>query len=482
MSARPPLPADLWNSLPSEARALILAQRAEVAELQAKVQALQRQVQELSDRLNQNSTNSSRPPSTDPPTAKRRPPAPASGRSSGGQPGHRRQHRPLLPPDQVQVLKPTRCRRCGQALRGEDPQPLRHQVLELPKIRPEVTEYRLHRLCCPRCGASTCASLPDGVPTGGQGPRLQAALALMTGAYRMSKRMVQTFCADVLAVPVCAGQVCASEAETAAATDAVVGELREHVRGQPANVDETGWWQRRRRGWLWAVVTRSVTVFTIALSRAGSVAQGLVDPSAKQVITTDRYKGYLWLPLRRRQICWAHLIRDFQAMVDRADGGSRFGQELLCCAQDLFTWWYRVRDGTLRRSTFRQYLGVVRWMVREQLEAGAACGCARTAGTCRELLALEPALWTFVRVEGVEPTNNAAERALRHAVLWRKASHGTESEAGSRFVENILSVVATCRQQGRNVLEFLTDCCRASLEGVAPPCLLPLSPKLCSSG
>jgi transposase len=146
------------------------------------------------------------------------------------------------------------------------------------------------------------------------------------------------------------------------------------------------------------------------------------------------------------------------------------------------TWWYRVRDGTLRRSTFRQYMGVVRWMVRQQLEAGAACGCARTAGTCRELLALEPALWTFVRVEGVEPTNNAAERALRHPVLWRRTSHGTESEAGSRFVENILSVVATCRQQGRNVLEFLTDCCRASLEGVAPPRLLPLSPKLCSSG
>jgi transposase len=473
MSARPPLPADLWDSLPPEARALILAQRAELAALRAEVQALQRQVQELSDRLNQNSTNSSRPPSTAPPTAKRRAPRPPSGRSCGGQPGHRLQRRPLLPPDHVQALKPTRCRRCGHALRGEDPQPLRHQVLELPKIRPEVTEYRLHRLCCPRCGASTCSSLPAGVPAGGQGPRLQAVLALMTGAYRMSKRMVQTFCADVLGAPVCAGQVCASEAETAAATEPVVQELREYARRQPANVDETGWWQGRRRGWLWAVATRSVTVFAIALSRAGSVAQGLLDPAAGQVITTDRYKGYLWLPLRQRQICWAHLVRDFQAMVDRADEGSPVGQELLCCAQDLFTWWYRVRDGTLLRSTFRQYMGVVRWMVREQLEAGAACGCARTAGTCRELLALEPALWTFARVEGVEPTNNAAERALRHAVLWRKTSHGTDSEAGSQFVENILTVVATCRQQGRNLLEYLTQCCQASVRGMKPPSLLP---------
>jgi transposase len=473
VSAGPQFPADLWDRLPPEARAVILALRAEAEELRAKVRALQQQIQELQHQLGQNSTNSSRPPSSDPPSVKRRPLQPSLGRSPGGQPGHARQQRPLLPPDHTEVLKPSQCRRCGHALQGEDPQPLRHQVLELPKIRPQVTEYRLHRLRCPACGLATCASLPAGVPTGGQGPRLQAALALMTGAYRMSKRMVQTFCGDVLGVPVCAGQVCASEAETAAATEAVVQELRDYVREQPANVDETGWWQQRQRGWLWAVVTQAVTVFTIALSRAGTVAQGLIDPSAGQVITTDRYKGYLWLPLRQRQVCWAHLIRDFQAMVDRASAGSAVGEELLCCSEDLFTWWYRVRDGTLSRSTFQRYVAGLRPWVRSQLEAGAACACAKTAGTCREILAVEPALWTFARVEGVEPTNNAAERALRHAVLWRKASHGTESGAGSRFVGNILTVVATCRQQGRNVLDYLASCCQAALNGLPPPGLLP---------
>jgi transposase len=302
---------------------------------------------------------------------------------------------------------------------------------------------------------------------------LQATLALMAGAYRMSKRMVQTFSADVLGVPICVGQVCACEAETAAATEPVVQELREYVRSQPANVDETGWWQKRQRGWLWAVVTQAVTVFTIALSRAGTVAQELIDPSAGQVITTDRYKGYLWLPLRQRQVCWAHLIRDFQAMVDRANAGSAIGEELLCCAEDLFTWWYRVRDGTLSHSTLQRYVAELRPWVRSQLEAGVACACAKTAGTCREILAVEPALWAFVRVEGVEPTNNAAERALRHAVLWRRTSHGTDSAAGSRFVENILTIVATCRQQGRNVLEYLTGCCGAAVEGTAPESLLP---------
>src|SRR6516162_4854528 len=219
MSAGPPLPAEVWDRLPPEARALIQALRAEV-------QALQQQVRDLSERLNENSTNSSRPPSADPPSVKRRPPRTPSGRQIGGQPGHARQQRPLLPADRIEVLKPVQCRRCGHALRGHDPRPLRHQVLELPPICPEVTEYQLHRLRCPRCRITTCASLPDGAPAGGQGPRLLAALGLMTGAYRMSKRMVQTFCADVLGVPVCAGQVCASEAEVAGATDSTVAELR----------------------------------------------------------------------------------------------------------------------------------------------------------------------------------------------------------------------------------------------------------------
>src|SRR3954451_11987312 len=214
-------------------------------------------------------------------------------------------------------------------------------------------------------------------------------------------------------------------------------------------------------------------MFTISLSRAAAVAQELVDPTAGQVITTDRYKGYLWLPLRQRQVCWAHLIRDFQAMVDRANAGSAIGEELLCCAEDLFTWWYRVRDGTLSRSTFERYAAELRPWVRSQLEAGAACACAKTAGTCREVLTVEPALWTFMRVEGVEPTNNAAERALRHAVLWRRISGGTDSTDGSRFVERMLTVVATCRQQKRNVLDYLSSCFEAHLRGQKVPSLVP---------
>jgi transposase len=382
----------------------------------------------------------------------------------------------MLPADNTVPCKPAACRRCGRSLQGDDPQPLRHQVIEVPALRPEVTEYQLHRLACPWCGITTCAELPEGVPAGGQGPRLQAVLALLTGAYRLSKRLVEGFCADVRGVPISAAQVCALERQTARATDPVVAELRDYAATRDANADETGWRQQGKRGWLWVVVTATVTVFRVTLSRAAWVAQELISPSAGQVVTTDRYKGYDWLPLEQRQVCWAHLRRDFQAMIDRQNAGSAVGEDLLLLSDVLFHWWHRVRDGTMKQETFRRYIVALGEDVRTELAAGTACGCARTAGTCRELLAVEPALWTFVRVGGIEPTNNAAERALRHAVMWRKTSYGTESEAGSRFVENVLTVVATCRQQGRNVLEYLTVCCRAGVDGGLPlPSLLPRS-------
>jgi transposase len=220
-------------------------------------------------------------------------------------------------------------------------------------------------------------------------------------------------------------------------------------------------------------VTTSVTVFLIRLSRARKVLAELV-PGSPGVLTTDRYPAYDHLPAGRRQVCWAHLRRDFQAMIDRDNEGSGVGEDLLLYADILLGQWKRVRDATLIRRGFRQtYLGWIRQDVRTLLNRGAGCGCATTAGVCRELLAIEPALYTFVAVEGVEPTNNAVERALRHAVCWRKTSYGTDSASGSRFVERVLTVVATCRQQGRDVLAFLTVTARAARTGTPAPALTP---------
>jgi transposase len=473
MTAEPPIPAELWDQIPPAAQAALLAL---LQQYEQSLQALQQQVDSLQQQLNQNSTNSSRPPSSDGPAVKRSPPRPASGRKRGGQPGHPLQVRPLLPADHTHTLKPSACRRCGQPLRGEDTQPLRHQVLELPPIRPTVTEYQLHRLRCPCCGTSTCATLPEAVPAHRAGLRLQATVAVLTGAYRLSKRQAETLCADLFGVPLSAGAVCDLEQHTAAALGPVVEPLQEYVRTQPINMDETGWRENRQRGWLWVAVTASVTLFHIARSRSGAVVRQLLGPGFHWVLTSDRFSAYNWLAQRRRQICWAHLKRDFQAMMDRGGEAGEVGNALMCFVQDVFTWWYRVRDGTpepMSRATFQKYIGGLRPRFRATLEEGARCSCAKTAGTCREVLKVERALWTFVRVEGIEPTNNAAERALRHAVLWRKSSYGTDSAAGSRFVERVLSVVATCRQQGRNVLDYLTACCEAAVQRVPPPSLLP---------
>jgi transposase len=462
----PSLPPEVFDALPPAVRAYIRYIEARLADLEA--------------RLGQTSANSSKPPSSDPPHAKPAPAKAPSGKPRGGQFGHPKRPRPDLPPDTVVELRSETCGRCRHALAGDDSEPLRHQVVEIPPVRPHVTEYRRHRLRCPRCGYVTCPALPVEA-RGGYGPRVQAVCAVLAGAYRVGKRGIARLCGDLFGVPISSAAVCDLQRKTAAALEPVVQEAHAYVAGLPANVDETGWREGRRRGWLWVAVTASVTVFLVRLSRARMVLAELIG-GEPGVLTTDRYSAYGHLPHSRRQVCWAHLARDFQAMVDRRNAGAPVGEELLCCAQDLFTWWYRVRDGTLSRSTFRRYMGVVRSMVRDQLEAGRECACAKTAGACRELLAVEPALWTFVRVEGVEPTNNAAERALRHAVCWRKTSYGTDSAGGSRFVERILTVVASCRQQGRDVLEYLTACCHARRDGTDGPSLVPTAPGLAVTG
>jgi len=278
---------------------------------------------------------------------------------------------------------------------------------------------------------------------------------------------------DLFGLTISPAAVCDLQARTADALAPAHAAALAYTRKGPANVDETGWRQGRSRAWLWAAVTTAVTAFVVRLTRGRAAFDDLVGP-APPVLTTDRYGVYTHLPAGRRQVCWAHLRRDFQAMIDRANAGSGVGEDLLLHADVLLRHWKRVRDGTLTRAGFRsRYVPWVRAEVRSLLDRGAASACARTAGTCREIRAVEASLWTFASATGVEPTHNAAERALRHAVCWRKTSYGTGSEAGSRFAERVLTVVATCRQQGRDVLGFLMDAIQAARTGTASPSLVP---------
>jgi transposase len=385
--------------------------------------------------------------------------------------------RALLPVEQVDEVvpvKPERCRRCLQSLQGEDPQPQRHQVTEVPPAKPKVTEYQLHQLIRAACGAATRAEVPPGVPIGGFGPRLQAITALGTGAYHLSKRTTQTVLADLFGVSLGLGTIAKLERATTQAVAAPVAEARAYVQAQPAAyVDETGWREGQQRAWLWTVVTAGVTVFAVRLSRSGKAAQERLGERVWGWLVTDRWSGYRWSPPWRRQFCWAHLLRDIEAMIERGGHSREIGEALRGQARQMFHDWYRVRDGTLAHASFAAYLRPIRREIERLLEAGQTCGSPKAEGTCRDILKRRQALWTFVRHAGVEPTNNAAERAIRPGVLWRKGSFGTRSPEGSQFVEAIMTVVATLKQQHRNVLDYLTAACEATLRGEAAPSLLP---------
>jgi transposase len=253
-----------------------------------------------------------------------------------------------------------------------------------------------------------------------------------------------------------------------------VAEARASVQAQPsAYLDETGGRERRPRAWLWGVVTAGVAVLVIRLSRRGQVARELLGERCWGYLVTDRWRAYTWYPSWRRQVCWAHLLRDIEAMIARGGRSRDIGEALRVQARQMFHWWHRVRDGTLAPASFASSMRPIRREVERLLDAGQTCGVPKTEGTCRERLKLRQALWTFVRHPEVEPTNNAAERAIRPGVLWRKGSFGTQSADGSRFVEAMRTMVATLKQQHRHGLNYLTTACEAALQGQPIPSLLP---------
>jgi transposase len=434
MLTEPPLPPTL-----DEAPALVRLLWAELVALRAECASLQTRVQELEARLGENSSNSSRPPSTDPPGTPKRPPGPPTGRRRGAQPGHPAHQRALVPADQVDAVVahwPQQCRRCQTALTpAQAPvvgEPVRHQVTELPPVRAQVTEHRLYHLRCPDCGTTTGAALPADVPRGAFGPRLQAIVAVLSGRYRLSRREVVGVCTDVLGAPVALGSVDGLCHATAAALAAPVAELEAAVQQAPvAHADETSWRQAGQRCWLWVVVTALATVFTIAPSRGRVVIQGLLGATFAGYLITDRWSAYSWLSPERRQVCWAHLKRDFQALVDAGGKARPIGEAGLALLERLFDSWHAGRDEPAPRPRLAAALAPLQEEFHALLEQGQQSGHYKAIGLCESLLKLEPALWTFVTVAGVEPTNNAAEQALRPAVLWRKGSFGTQSAGGT---------------------------------------------------
>lgn len=448
-----------------------------IVQLRARLKQTQSQLQTLKERAGRHCGNSSVPPSANPLDApKLQPRKKSSGRKRGGQPDHPPANREMVPAEQLAeppiACIPQTCEHCDTALSGVDPLPLRHQVTELPPINPEVREYQQHLLNCPHCGKTTRGQLPDGVPQGAFGPRLQAFIGLCTGCYHLSKRQTEELLTTALNVPISLGSICRVEQQISAALAEPVAEAHEHLRqSEVAHADETSWKEQPRKAWLWVGVTALVAVFLVRSKRDRASAHALLGADYDGTLVSDRYSAYHGV--KRRQACWAHLGRDWQAFVDRGGTSKRIGQGLLDLTDQMFRDWHRWREGAMFRELFSNRMQSIRAQVAALLRQGCHCAHAKTAGTCREILAVEPTLWTFVDTTGVEPTNNAAERVLRQAVLWRKKSFGSRGPAGSRYVERILTVVASCRLQGRNVLEYLTAACRTALKHGPVPSLIP---------
>ena len=452
---------------------------AAIEEILARLEKFEKEFEVLLAKLAQDSTNSSRPPSSDGPRGKfkvkRKPPMQPSGRPRGGQKGHPKHSRPLVPPEKVNRFvdcKPGACGSCRSPLDGADLTPIRHQVAEIPPIEPVITEYRLHEFQCGQCGAATRGELPAGVSKGCFGVRLTAILALLSGGCRLGKRTIQQLTEQLFGLSISLGMICKLERRVAEALEQPVDAIAEYVRTQHVNIDETSWRENKKLHWLWVVAAPLATLFHIAARRTSAVAKSLLGEEYAGVATSDRHGAYNWIALR--QLCWSHLRRDFQAMIDRGGPGRKVGESLLSISDALFIWRHRVRDGELTRKGFLAKVRILRDELTSTLEEAIQCGCAKTARICKRLLKEEAYFWTFARIEGVEPTNNTGERTINVAVRYRKMSGGTDSATGSRFVERMLSVTNTCRQQGHDALAYLTECLQAKLNKEATPSLLPL--------
>jgi len=444
-------------------------------EAQAIIRLLLAKLAELEARLNKTPRNSSLPPSTEHPHAKPVPHKEQSGKQRGGQPGHAKHERALVPVEQCTQLVPVipeTCRRCGEPLVGSDPEPLRHQVWEIPEIKPLVSEYQLHRLTCPGCSTRTCGALPPGVPHCQAGPRLVALTALLMGCFKQSKRRVALFLEEVLNQPCSPGWVIKLQNQATAALRPAYEELAAQLPTEPVlGIDESPTKEARVKSWLWTFVASSYTVFALRTTRAATVLQELLTVAFDGVVNCDRAKMY-W-NVGRPQWCWAHLQRDFQALIDHPDQQvKRLGRDLMRPTKELFRHWSRCRDGTITRTGMLRLMKPIREEIDGLLLRGAFSGNDKLVGMCQPLYDHRSWLWTFLDIAGVEPTNNVSERALRPAVIWRKLSFGTQSAHGSRFVETILTIVETCHRQSRNSFEYLTAAMQAHFAAQPAPSLL----------
>jgi transposase len=457
----------------AEARATAAEARAAAAE--ARCAKLEKENAELRARLGKNSQNSDKPPSSDPPF-KRRPPEKKGMRKPGGQPGHPGKTRPWVPEEKVTkrvVVRPDRCT-CGNSLEGvrAGTGTTARQVVETPKLVPDVTEYVFEAVQCPCCSRVNRPEIPPQAATA-TGPNLTALAATLVGQYHLSRDAAADLLTKVLGVPICAATVQAATRQVSEALAETTREVQGALQTQEVlHIDETSWRQGRVLHWLWGAIGATVTAFSIHRRRGKDQLKEWFPEGFDGVVNSDRWRAYEMF--ERRQLCWSHLQRDLQSIIDAGGVGATPAQTALDGAGGMFSTWHRFKRKELSREELQRETS----SYREEFQAFCRQGedqeeDRKWRSLGRDLLRQWGAVFLFLDVEGVEPTNNTVEQGLRGAVIWRRISQGTRTEAGSRFVQRILTASANCVRQGRDLLGFLAEALLAHRAGLPPPSLLP---------
>ena len=443
------------------------------AELESRILALEGQVRDLSDRL--------KPP---PPPRTPTPPSPApakkpTGRRPGGQPGHPPHLKRLVPPERVNHIVtyvPRTCGKCAARLPTvagpTDPEPTRVQVAELPRLAAEITEHQGHARTCACCGEVTRMAIPSAIRAHSVGPRFTGALSYLVGVHGVSKRGVEEIAEQLFDASIALGTVADLEQEMSAALVPAHEEARAAIVAAPVkHVDETGWKEAGKKRWLWVAATVAVVYFVIHPRRNLSALKRVVGEALSGILCSDRWCVYDDWP-GKRQLCWAHIKRNWEKQAERGGKAAVVAAAWLEVQCRVFALWHLFRGGGCSRKQMDQKMGPLYLELWQVLGRGRRSRDRKLARFGTRLADRYDHLWTFVMVEGVEPTNNHAERVQRRAVLWRRRSFGCHSAEGCRYVERILSVVQTLRLQKRSVLEFLGESILAHRNGTQHPRLL----------
>jgi transposase len=460
----------------SALRTQLAESRRDAAALRTDLQALGARIAELEARSKRNSRNSSRPPSSDSPYQDRPSRGKPSGREPGGQPGHEGKTRPTVPPEDVSefvVHGVDDCPACGGS-DLEQTATVAHQVTEIPPVAPIVVEHQVAHVRCRDCGEESVGTLPADVARSQFGPRVHAFAAQLSGGFRLTHREVGRVFEEMFGLHIGGGTLTAMQRRV---TDALEFPYREAQRalreGPAAYIDETGWRVGRRKATLWTAFFGRLVVFLVDSLRDRGASRRLFAGKFHGVRIVDRYVVHDHVKDELRQICAAHVWRDFEGFATGAAGGRMFGRRGKAIVLRLFRAWWRFRDGKIDRAGLRAACAKLERRLCELLDEAMTGKHARVRGFAKKLRKQAACLFTFAKVEGIEPTNNWAERMLRAAVLWRKGSFGSHSKQGARFVSRFMTAARSLRMQGRDVIDFVMQALEAHALGRAPPSLVP---------